>query len=43
VLFNVAGLNRYWANAIAIGTVTLWNDWLNRTLNWSHLTTKSPS
>jgi dolichol-phosphate mannosyltransferase len=43
VLFNFAGLNRYWANGIAIGTVTLWNYWLNRTLNWSHLTTKSPS
>jgi dolichol-phosphate mannosyltransferase len=34
VLFNLAHLNRYLANGIAIIAVTGWNYWLNRKLNW---------
>ena len=34
VMFNVFGWNRYVANAIAIGTVTLWNFWLNSRVSW---------
>lgn len=34
VMFNVFGWNRYVANAIAIGLVTLWNFWLNSRLSW---------
>lgn len=34
VMFNVFGWNRYVANAIAIGTVTLWNFWLNSRISW---------
>lgn len=33
-LFNVLGINRYLANFIAIGMVTLWNFWLNLKLSW---------
>lgn len=32
--FNLLGMNRYLANAIAIGVVTLWNFWLNTKLSW---------
>jgi len=32
--FNVLRMNRYLANAIAIGIVTLWNFWLNFKLGW---------
>jgi dolichol-phosphate mannosyltransferase len=32
--FNFLGLNRYLANAIAIGVVTAWNFWLNLKLSW---------
>jgi dolichol-phosphate mannosyltransferase len=35
VLFNVWGMNRYVANAIAIVSVTGWNYLLNRKLNWT--------
>jgi dolichol-phosphate mannosyltransferase len=34
VLFNVFGVNRYVANAIAIAAVTGWNFWLNLKLSW---------
>lgn len=33
-LFNVVGINRYLANFIAIGMVTIWNFWLNLKLSW---------
>ncbi|PSF38673.1 sulfonate ABC transporter permease [Aphanothece hegewaldii CCALA 016] len=33
-LFNVVGINRYLANFIAIGLVTIWNFWLNIKLSW---------
>jgi dolichol-phosphate mannosyltransferase len=32
--FNVLGMNRYVANAIAIAAVTGWNFWLNLKLSW---------
>ncbi|HZU81741.1 MAG TPA: glycosyltransferase [Polyangiaceae bacterium] len=32
--FNWLGINRYLANAIAIGIVTAWNFWLNLKLSW---------
>jgi hypothetical protein len=32
--FNLLGLNRYVANAVAIGIVTGWNFWLNLRLSW---------
>lgn len=32
--FNLLGINRYLANAIAIGAVTGWNFWLNFKLSW---------
>lgn len=32
--FNLLGINRYLANAVAIGVVTLWNFWLNTRLSW---------
>jgi dolichol-phosphate mannosyltransferase len=32
--FNYLGMNRYLANAIAIGIVTAWNFWLNLKLSW---------
>lgn len=35
VLFNMAHLDRYVANALAIVAVTGWNYWLNRTLSWA--------
>lgn len=35
LLFNLAGMNRYLANAIAIVAVTAWNYGLNKRLNWS--------
>ncbi len=34
IQFNYFGMNRYVANAIAIGIVALWNFWLNRELAW---------
>jgi len=34
VQFNLLGMNRYLANAIAIAVVTLWNFWLNTRLSW---------
>ncbi len=34
VMFNVFGWNRYVANAIAIGVVTVWNFWLNSRISW---------
>lgn len=34
LLYNWVGLNRYWANLIAILAVTLWNFWLNLKLSW---------
>lgn len=35
LLFNLAGMNRYVANGIAIVAVTAWNYGLNKRLNWS--------
>jgi dolichol-phosphate mannosyltransferase len=35
LLFNLAGVNRYVANAIAIVAVTAWNYGLNKRLNWT--------
>jgi dolichol-phosphate mannosyltransferase len=35
LLFNLAGMNRYLANALAIVAVTAWNYGLNKRLNWS--------
>ncbi|HEY3495606.1 MAG TPA: glycosyltransferase [Polyangiaceae bacterium] len=35
LLFNLAHMNRYLANAIAIVLVTFWNYGLNRALNWA--------
>lgn len=32
--FNVLGINRYLANLLAIGLVTIWNFWLNLKLGW---------
>jgi dolichol-phosphate mannosyltransferase len=32
--FNLLGMNRYVANAIAIAAVTAWNFWLNLKLGW---------
>jgi dolichol-phosphate mannosyltransferase len=32
--FNVLGMNRYVANAVAIGLVTGWNFWLNLKVSW---------
>jgi len=32
--FNLLGMNRYVANAVAIGAVTAWNFWLNLKLGW---------
>jgi dolichol-phosphate mannosyltransferase len=34
IQFNFFGMNRYLANAIAIGLVTGWNFWLNLKLSW---------
>ena len=34
VLFNVFGMNRYLANAVAIAAVTGWNFWVNVKLSW---------
>jgi dolichol-phosphate mannosyltransferase len=34
VQFNFLGINRYLANAVAIGVVTGWNFWLNMKLSW---------
>jgi dolichol-phosphate mannosyltransferase len=34
VQYNVLHINRYVANLIAIGVVTVWNYWLNVKLNW---------
>jgi dolichol-phosphate mannosyltransferase len=35
LLFNLAHMNRYVANGLAIIAVTGWNYWLNRKLNWA--------
>jgi dolichol-phosphate mannosyltransferase len=35
LLFNLAHMNRYLANALAIVAVTFWNYGLNRKLNWA--------
>ncbi|MGO9594057.1 MAG: glycosyltransferase [Steroidobacteraceae bacterium] len=32
--FNLLGMNRYLANAVAIAAVTAWNFWLNFKLSW---------
>lgn len=34
VQFNLLGINRYIANALAIAVVTVWNFWLNLKLSW---------
>jgi dolichol-phosphate mannosyltransferase len=38
--FNLLGVNRYVANAIAIAVVTAWNFWLNMKLSWRVTGTK---
>jgi dolichol-phosphate mannosyltransferase len=40
--FNVFGINRYLANAIAIALVTAWNFWLNSKLSWGVLNAPLP-
>jgi dolichol-phosphate mannosyltransferase len=40
--FNWLGMNRYIANAVAIGVVTGWNFWLNLKLSW-RVTVVDPS
>ena len=32
--FNLLGMNRYLANAVAIAAVTGWNFWLNLKVSW---------
>ena len=32
---DVLHLNRYFANAVAIATVTAWNFWMNKTFSWA--------
>jgi dolichol-phosphate mannosyltransferase len=32
---GVLGMNRYLANAVAIGLVTMWNFWMNKTFSWA--------
>ncbi len=39
--FNLLGVNRYLANAVAIGVVTAWNYLVNRALAW-RVTESSP-
>ncbi|HVV51694.1 MAG TPA: glycosyltransferase [Polyangia bacterium] len=34
LLFNLLHMNRYLANLVAIGVVTLWNFWVNLKLSW---------
>ncbi|MDX2098937.1 MAG: GtrA family protein [Leptolyngbyaceae cyanobacterium bins.59] len=34
LFFNGLGMNRYWANLLAIAIVTLWNFWINLKLSW---------
>lgn len=34
VMYDVLHLDRYLANAVAVGLVTLWNFWLNLKLSW---------
>jgi dolichol-phosphate mannosyltransferase len=34
LLFNLLGVNAYWAKLVAIAAVTLWNFWVNLKLNW---------
>jgi dolichol-phosphate mannosyltransferase len=41
LLFNLAHVNRYVANAISIVAVTFWNYGLNRKLNWAPVRTDS--
>lgn len=41
--FNLLGVNRYLANAVAIGVVTGWNYLLNRTLSWRATEVLPPS
>ena len=33
-LVDILGMNKYFAKLVAIACVTLWNFWLNTTLNW---------
>ena len=40
LLFNVFGINRYFANLIAIGLVTIWNFWINLKFSWRSTSTK---
>ena len=41
--FNLLGMNRYLANAIAIVLVTGWNFWLNMKLSWRETGISSPT
>jgi dolichol-phosphate mannosyltransferase len=41
--FNLLGMNRYLANAIAIGIVTGWNFWLNMKLSWRVTVVDAPA
>ncbi len=40
VLVNYFGVNKYWANLIAIAIVTIWNFWFNLKLSWRVTQTK---
>jgi dolichol-phosphate mannosyltransferase len=42
LLFNLAHMNRYLANGIAIVAVTFWNYGLNRKLNWAPVKASTP-
>ena len=39
--FNLLGMNRYLANAIAIAAVTGWNFWLNLKVSWRRAEARS--
>jgi dolichol-phosphate mannosyltransferase len=34
LMYNLLHMNRYAANAVAVGLVTLWNFWINLKLSW---------
>jgi len=36
LMFNLLHMNRYLANLVAIGVVTLWNFWVNLKLSWRY-------
>ena len=42
LMFNVLHMNRYLANLVAIGIVTLWNFWVNLKLSWRYTGAPEP-